>query len=619
MAELPAIPNWGQHFHGDYYRQSVTLGNGGNVDWPVSISGARVLSIAPDWARGGQPNETEQAMGKTWPAHALVAGDYGNVHGANLGYNTWLWAEAPGVTWKVAPRDWQPSQSATAVTFDLTRYGAFAMGRPEETFERTREVTITIPGVVPPIVSSVIGTTVSGAYPMVGGTLPSDADFALYLTDTHPTDGHQALFVCRIYWDYNKVSAVKVDLSTETASIEYMHDASGWANYQSLAKGAAAEFDDSFSSTDDAPWHGWVDVDSGTCCDDFGRCSDWWYREYHLSAPPQVPNAPHVRVGVGGVYQPFAAYVPNDDPQSGETAASVPYYVDDSMEWAAAFEARRLGVIGFTESGQVDYTEILVTANANNVPTWSSSTTGDVAMKEKGYTGGASLSESVTPDCPYLTYDITTTTIAQQWSFSTTLSCSTECKVVTKAGATLHTESAAFDYQISSTRSQSSEYIDALVGGSERSTTEMMVTFTGMRGGTGTVSYSYDSDIDGDIIPTPVPTNYESGNNDSPRYPNLRASFGLFRWDTQPEGLSGGDISVPALWEWPNVMRYAGEVIEPDLSGQGNLTTGSAWSPRGGVEPAPAMESGEVVARNPITGEIKASTSDSGTSIRTWV
>lgn len=220
LAEHDDERPFGCPYHGLVTGGEVELPNGQTRSYPQPSGGipfaGRSLLLAPPWAPGGEQSSEDAAAGREWQDYALIAGDSCSIHGQDLGYNCWLWAESEGRVWRVEPLDdLIRYESPGTCRFKLTRFGWF--GEPPDG-ELERTVEITVPVNYPP------DNGYGHAYPLEYGTDPGASAVLADIT----SDGSRAMFVSAMRWrtkgGFALLAAFEINLYAGTASIAYLQD-----------------------------------------------------------------------------------------------------------------------------------------------------------------------------------------------------------------------------------------------------------------------------------------------------------------------------------------------------------------------------------------------------------
>lgn len=224
LHEYDETQPFGCPYHGLVEGGKLTLPTGEKIDYPqpggVQQAG-RTLLIQPTWALGGTASQSQINKGLHWGKYAILGGENAVLHGTALGEGCWLWAEAPGKVWKVDASGLltgdPTAQEGTTIGIQLTRFGWLGELPADEERERTISV------VFPTLQHS--GTN---DYDNMPYTYNNDFPRKCLLADTHPQDGHRALFSIVLDWslDDGIATIAVLELNLQAALISVLADGS---------------------------------------------------------------------------------------------------------------------------------------------------------------------------------------------------------------------------------------------------------------------------------------------------------------------------------------------------------------------------------------------------------
>lgn len=228
-AELDDGQAFGCPFHGLIKDSQLTLSNGEKIDYlqPGGVQQAgRTLLIQPTWALGGTVGQEQIAKGWSWEKYAILGGENAVLHGQTLGEGSWLWAEQPGKIWLVDASSLltgdPTAREGTTVGIKLSRFGWLGELPVDE--ERERMISVVFPAL------QHSGTGGYDNYPYTNdNTFPRKC----LLADTHPQDGHRALFSIVLDWslDDGIATIAVLELNLQTALISVLADGSENGSY----------------------------------------------------------------------------------------------------------------------------------------------------------------------------------------------------------------------------------------------------------------------------------------------------------------------------------------------------------------------------------------------------
>lgn len=196
----------------------LPLPGGRQKAYPVRVpqqGGAIGLSrvIRPPWAKAKELPKHLQQKGLSLQPYATINGWYSSIYGAEMGKNNWLWAEAPGRVWLVDASELTSPIDLSGKTFKihLKRFGWIGGIPPDRQMQRT----ITVQHFSTPTLT---GEVEESQEPYIFSTSGEKRILWYTLADTHPLDGHSALFV--IGQGYLRTLGVAlIDLRAQTLTL----------------------------------------------------------------------------------------------------------------------------------------------------------------------------------------------------------------------------------------------------------------------------------------------------------------------------------------------------------------------------------------------------------------